>query len=225
MCGRYSITSSTDILLARFGFELTDGFDYKPSYNVAPTDPVPAVLNQQGRKGKLMKWGLIPYWSKDGKPSFSTINARVETIVTIPTFKEPLRSKRCLVLADGYYEWKGEGKLKTPYRITLKSGEPFAFAGLYDTWKSPTGERVYSCSIITCEPNELTKDIHDRMPAILPQELETLWMDPVTTDPDVLLRWLKPYPAEDMKAYQVSAAVGNVKNNDPSLIVPEQKLF
>ena len=148
------------------------------------------------------------------------INARAETVAEKPSFRRALQKRRCLVLADGFYEWRKEGKKKTPMYITLKSHEPFGFAGLWETWKSPEGEAIHSCTLITTTPNALMESIHNRMPVILPRDAEAQWLDRAIEDPERLLPLLAPYSAADMDAYTVSLAVNSPRNDSPVCIEP-----
>jgi putative SOS response-associated peptidase YedK len=167
----------------------------------------------------MYRWGLIPHWAKDMKIGYRMINARSETLAEKNSFKNPLQRSRCLVLADGFYEWKKEDGEKQPYRITLGQGGIMTLAGLYDQWRSPEGEMIYSFTIITTAPNSLMVPIHDRMPAILDTVNAERWLQPDLPQIEAL-NLLKPFDAEQMKAYPVNKAVGNVRNNDPSLILP-----
>lgn len=220
MCGRYSLVASIAELEGRFGF---DGADvaYSPSYNVAPTQGVPTVVAEsEVRRAVLMRWGLIPSWAKDPKIGSRMINARAETVAEKPSFRTALRRRRCLVLADGFYEWQRTSAGKRPMRITMASGEPFAFAGLWDTWRDPQDETVTSCTIITTGANDLLRPIHDRMPVILQREQEDLWLDHDVREPDLLHEVLIPYNPEDMKSYEVSTLVNSPANDGPELSVP-----
>ena len=219
MCGRYIITADLGSIFVRFGIR-DEAMDYRPRYNVAPTDPVPVVLDDgSGPHGEMVRWGLVPWWAKDIKVGARMINARAETLATSAAFKEAFQRRRCLVIADGFYEWRKEGKARIPLRIGLRDWDLFAFAGLWESWRSKeTGERVRSCSIITCEPNELIEPIHDRMPVILPMEAEADWLDGRVREPEELQRLLAPYPASRMEAYQVSTLANSVKNDSPELI-------
>jgi len=217
MCGRFSIA---DFKGFEERFQLEIEFpDLKPNYNVAPSQNVPVILNNGSNHLAMFKWGLIPYWAKDPSIGHKMINARAETVDEKPSFKTCLQRKRCLIVADGFYEWKKEGSSKRPHRITLKNKELFGFAGLWDTWKSPTGEIVNSCSIITTTPNELMAPIHNRMPVILPREVEPVWLDQSINDSTFLKSLLMPYPADLMIAYEVSTFVNSVKNNGPECLV------
>ncbi len=215
MCGRYTLTSNLNDLQGRFGFE-DRGLVHQPRYNIAPAQSVLAVVNEGRLQAEFMRWGLIPYWAKDAGIGARMINARAETVAERPAYRRALQRRRCLILADGFYEWRKEGPRKIPMRITLKSGQPFAFAGLWESWKNPEGLWVKSCTIITTEPNEVMAPIHNRMPVILRRDAESLWVDPKAEDLTALVGLLAPYPAEDMETYQVSTAV-----NSPRINVPE----
>ena len=217
MCGRFSIAGFEGI---EERFQIKIEFpDLKPNYNVAPSQDITVILNNGLNYLAMFRWGLIPFWAKDPSIGHKMINARAETVDEKPSFKTCLQRKRCLIVADGFYEWKKEGTTKRPHRITLKSKEFFGFAGLWDTWKSPTGEIVNSCSIITTTPNELMEPIHNRMPVILPRDVEPVWLDQSITDSHYLKSLLVPYPAELMIAYEVSPFVNSVKNNGPECLV------
>ena len=167
-----------------------------------------------------MRWGLVPHWAKDPKIGYKMINAKSETLAAKPSFRTAYRKRRCLILANGFFEWKKEGKEKIPTYIFLKCQEPFAFAGLWESWRAPSGDSVRSCTIITTEPNSFMEPIHNRMPVILPDEAEALWLDPLTEDPDILSSLLVPFPAESMESYPVSALVNSPKNHGPDCITP-----
>ena len=218
MCGRYSLIADLDDLALRFQFFHGD-FDYDPCYNIAPTKSVPTVTDVDGREARLMKWGLIPFWAKEAKIGARMINARVETLAEKPAFRNALKKRRCLVLSDGYYEWQKTPAGKTPYRIVMDSGEPFAFAGLWESWKDPQGNVVPSCTIITTAANKLLSPIHDRMPVILPRESEEMWLDPGIDDPALLAHVLASGPGDVLEAYRVSTLVNNVRNDGPELII------
>ena len=218
MCGRYSLIADLDDLALRFQFFHGD-FDYDPCYNIAPTKNVLTVSGGDGRQARLMKWGLIPFWAKEAKIGARMINARAETVAEKPAFRNALKKRRCLVLSDGYYEWQKTPAAKMPYRIIMRSGEPFAFAGLWETWKDPQGNVVPSCSIITTAANELLSPIHDRMPVILPLDSEELWLDPGIDDSELLAHILAYGPDDVLEAYRVSKLVNNVCNDGPELII------
>ncbi len=200
MCGRYSLKADLEDVQRRFEF-LADEVAYSPRYNIAPTQPVLAVTNGDGRRASYMRWGLIPSWAKSASMGNRLINARAETVGERNSFRTALIRRRFLVLADGFYEWQRVGNSKRPMRIVVKSRELFAFAGLWDSWRDPNGEIVRSCTIINTEVNDLLCPIHNRMPVILPREMESFWLDPDVEDPGVLSSVLVPYPAEEMKAY------------------------
>ena len=223
MCGRFTLTSNLDDLQVRFGFEAGD-LVYQPRYNIAPTQEVLAVTNDGMRRAEYMRWGLVPFWAKDLSVGYKMINAKSETLAERSSFRTAYRKRRCLVLADGFYEWRKEGKAKFPNYIFLRSHEPFAFAGLWETWKSPAGETVRSCTIVTTEPNTLIGPIHNRMPVILPDEAEALWLDPLTEDAVVLGPLLTPFPAESMDHYRVSDLVNSAKNQGPECVEPANTL-
>ena len=219
MCGRYSLIADIQELARQFEFDGT-GFENSPRYNVAPTQSVLTVTNRDQRQAEYMRWGLIPSWAKDASIGNRMINARGETVSQKPSFRNALQRRRCLVLADGFYEWQKVGKGKRPMRIVLRSREPFAFAGLWETWRNPEGDTVLSCTIITTAANGLLRPIHERMPVILPRELEEFWLDGDITDPAVLSEALSPYPDEAMEAYQVSPQVNKATNDGADLILP-----
>ncbi len=221
MCGRYYRRSDKQRIAEAFRIGIPPTFDILPSYNVAPQTFQPIVrLDAESRQRELalLRWGLIPFWAKDAKIGYSTINAKAETLATAPAFRAALKRRRCLVPADGFYEWQPlDTKTKQPWAITLKDGSPFAFAGLWDTWKDKTtGQPLETYTIITTEPNELTAKLHNRMPVILaPRDYER-WLAPA--DPARLpIDLLRPFDADLMTSWKVSPAVGNVRNNSPDL--------
>ncbi|MCI0440057.1 MAG: SOS response-associated peptidase [Chloroflexi bacterium] len=218
MCGRFTLITDPSALQARFDFDAA-GLALAPSYNVAPTHDVLTVTNDGDKNvGQLMRWGLIPSWAKDMSIGNRMINARAETVMERPSFRSAFRSRRCLVVADGFYEWQKVGPSKRPMRIAMKTGEPFAFAGLWERWKAPEGGPILSCTIITTNANELMSPIHERMPVILPREVESLWLDP-EQDAGMLAELLVPYPdLDDLEAYEVSTLVNSPRNNEPALI-------
>jgi putative SOS response-associated peptidase YedK len=218
MCGRFSLSTGLTTLKEKFQFIFTD--ETKPRYNIAPSQSILTVVqNNNDRVGKQMRWGLVPFWAKDIKIGYKMINARAETINEKPAYKHPFQKQRCLILADGFYEWKKQEKEKQPYRFQLKNGEPFAFAGLWDRWDKGE-ETLYSCTIITTKPNNLTKEVHDRMPVILSEDAYDLWLNPNMTDIDYLKSLLVPYPEEEMAAYPVSTLVNSPKNDVPLVMEP-----
>ena len=178
------------------------------------------VANNSDRKLELFQWGLIPSWAKDPKIGNKMINARAETLAEKPSFRSALKRRRCLVVADGFYEWKKTGAAKTPMFIQLKDGRPFAFAGLWEVWQPPDGSLIKTCTIITTEPNALMADIHNRMPAILSPEAYDLWLTPGELSADAVLPLLKPYDPTQMKATPVSARVNSPAVDAPELVLP-----
>lgn len=219
MCGRYTLTVSGDALAE--SFELPEIPELSPRYNIAPTQEVPAVrVEQEGGPRRLtpLRWGLIPFWADDPSIGNRMINARAETVTEKPSFRTSFKKRRCLVVADGFYEWKkAEGGAKQPYYIRLEDGEPFAFAGLWDRWQRE-GEEIHSFTILTTQPNDLVKPLHNRMPVILPREAYDLWLDPGVSDADRLLPLLAPYDPEAMEAYPVSRYVNSPANDSPRCI-------
>ena len=223
MCGRFTLFAEFNEIIERFAIEAAIEEElYNPSYNIAPSNSVLSVIND-GQKNRLgyLKWGLIPPWTKDEKMGFKLINARAETLLDKPSFRDAFKKRRCLIIADSFYEWKqSDHKTKTPMRIKLKNNQLFAMAGLWERWKSPSGNMLYSCSVITTAPNELMKEIHDRMPVILTPEDEKVWLNPGTKDLSHLNQLLKPLSEELMEAHEVSQLVNSPKNNSPHLIQP-----
>ena len=219
MCGRYSLISDLTALQSRFDFENPVN-DHAPRFNIAPTQNVLAVRWEDGHNvAEHMRWGLIPSWAKDMSIGNRAINARAETLAERPMFRAALRRRRCLILADGFYEWTGTGKARQPMRILLTTGEPFAFAGLWETWTNPEGEMVNSCTIITTTPNDVMRPIHDRMPVILPQEHEVAWLNPKNNDSAAVREMLVPYPPDTMHAYRVSTLVNSPANDTPDVVI------
>ncbi len=220
MCGRFTLASDRSALEEIFpGVEFPEPLS--PRYNIAPSQLIAAVCNTGSNMVELLQWGLIPHWAKDPKVGHKMINARAESLAQKPSFSEPFRKKRCLVLADGFYEWKKEpgGKAKTPMYIRLRSGLPFAFAGLWDVWRSQ-GEEIHSCTIITTDSNELVAGIHDRMPVILSPADYAEWLDARERKPETLQGMLKPYPSEELEAFEVAAKVNDPKFESPECVLP-----
>ena len=219
MCGRFTLTTDLEQLEERFSFHAAD-LSFHSHYNIAPSQQVLAIISAEERRGGFLRWGLIPSWAKDPSLGNRMINARAETLAEKPSFRRALQKRRCLVLADGFYEWKTEGKKKTPMYISLKSHEPFGFAGLWETWKAPNGEAIHSCTIVTTTPNSLMESIHNRMPVILTRDTEAYWLDRSIEDPPQLLPLLAPYTAQAMEAYAVSPTVNSPRNDSPKCIEP-----
>jgi len=221
VCGRFTLTTNLGAIAKRFGVSrFLEEVGHAPRYNVAPTQTVIVVSDDGTRHLAEMRWGLIPSWAKDPAIGNRMINARAETVATKPAFRFALLKRRCVIPADGFYEWRPLGRRKQPVYIALKSREPFAFAGLWESWMSPEGEEVKSCTIITTEANELLKPIHDRMPVILTREAEAVWLDPTIEDPERVLCLLKPYPPDEIEVYPVSTKVNSPANDRPECIKP-----
>ncbi len=217
MCGRFTLRTPV-AQIAEFFQLIRDQFDWpEPRFNIAPTQSVLAIRRSDaGREPTRLRWGLIPSWAKDMKIGASLINARGETVAEKPAFRTAFRRRRCLIPADGFYEWKRDGSQKTPYLMTLQDESLFAFAGLWDRWKSPSGGTIESCSVITTTPNELMATLHDRMPVILSPANYHVWLDPSVEDAGALTSLLVPYPADEMRAEQVSTIINNARNEvDP----------
>ncbi len=222
MCGRFTLTTDRDQIEERFSFQMTN-VTLTPHYNIAPSQPVLSLMRDgKGSRAGFLRWGLIPSWANDEAIGNRMINARAETLAEKPSFKRALQKRRCLILADGFYEWKAEGKKKTPMFISLKSRKPFGFAGLWETWKAPSGEAIHSCTIVTTTPNAMMAAIHNRMPVILSREAETSWLDRTIDDPQTLLPLLEPYADSEMVAYEVSPLVNSPRNDVPTCIEPVQ---
>lgn len=243
MCGRYTLTDPGEQLIRHF--QLTGlPAEYRPRYNIAPTQPVLAVIGNGQRRAGLLRWGLVPGWAKDPSIGSRLINARAETVAEKPAFRHALRRRRCLIPADGFYEWRQQGGRKQPMRIVRRDGGLFAFAGLWESWRPPQasapapgrtapsgagGEAraranvvLYTCTIITTEANGALRSIHERMPVILPPEAYDLWLDQDVDDPAALLPLLKPRPDDELVAYPVSTLVNDVRNDSPDCIRPLQ---
>lgn len=230
MCGRYTLSTPSDDLALLF--DISELMPLPPRYNLAPTQEAAVVrVKESGgpRRLDLLKWGLIPYWAKEAAIGNKLINARSETVVEKASFKTSFKNKRCLIPADGFYEWRKVpgGKRKQPYFVHRPDGEPFAFAGLWEVWRGPkddegnrTGEPLRSCTIITTTPNEVMAEVHDRMPVILPPSAWDEWLDPDNDDIETLGRLLVPAPAGITELRPVSTQVNSVRNKGVELIVP-----
>lgn len=217
MCGRYRLTARERYLRDHFGLDAD--ISWSPRWNIAPTQQVAIVRQhktQPRRTFDLVRWGLIPYWAKDATISTKTINAMSETAGVKPAFRDAMSLRRCLILADGFYEWrKIAAKEKQPFNISMADDSVFAFAGLWEQWQNPNGELLETCTILTTTPNSLVADIHDRMPVILKSEDYDLWLDPGVTKPEIVANCLRPFDAQLMKKYPVSARVNRPENDLP----------
>ncbi|HEY8240395.1 MAG TPA: SOS response-associated peptidase [Kiritimatiellia bacterium] len=221
MCGRFTISTRKEKIEDAFDGAAVDEWR-GPRYNVAPSQDVPVMLNDGSRRVVWARWGLVPHWAKDPAIGNKMINARAETLHEKPSFRKPFRSQRCLIIADGFYEWRtvpGQ-RVRTPLYIRLKSGDPFAFAGLWDRWKSPEGPDLLSCVIVTTTPNDLLSTIHDRMPVILGKETRNTWLRQDDVPLETLQACLAPYPAAEMTAHPVSTRVNSPRVDEPDLIIP-----
>ena len=221
MCGRFSLAAPGQLWFEIFG--LSEPPAWAPRYNIAPTQEAPTVASlpgEQRRQFLLRRWGLIPSWAKDPGIGARMINARAETAATKPAFRVALRQRRCLVLADGFYEWQGQERRKQPFYVRLRDGRTFAFAGLWEHWEGAEGVTVDSCTLLTTTPNALIRTFHHRMPVVLDPADHDLWLDPAVQDVGVLQPLLRPYPPEEMAAYPVSTRVNNPANDAPECTKP-----
>ena len=222
MCGRFTLTADPADLREVFEWVNFGNAEMTPRYNIAPSQPLAVVANTGENKLDFFTWGLVPFWAKDPSIGSRMINARSETLAEKPSFKNAFKRRRCLILADGFYEWQktpGE-KSKIPTFIHMKDGKPFAFAGLWEEWNSPDGSQILSATIITTSPNELMAPIHDRMPVILPASTYEKWLTPGEANTHELRSLLHPFDADLMAAYPVSRMVNNPRNDSPNNIQP-----
>lgn len=219
MCGRYVLTANSQAIQQAFDLDLAPG-TLKARYNIAPGQPVAVIANDAPGTLTFLRWGLIPSWAKDPAIGNRMINARAETLVEKPSFRHAYRRRRCLIPANGFYEWVKRGKDKVPMYIHLKDHALFAFAGLWETWQEPGGGEVRTCAIITTEPNELVAPLHHRMAVILRHEDYATWLSSDEVEAGELQPLLQPYAASDMVVYEVSALVNNVANDSPACIEP-----
>jgi putative SOS response-associated peptidase YedK len=216
MCGRYRLSRRKQLVEEYFG-SASDEPDWGARYNIAPTQPVPIIRQnptQPVRELSMMRWGLVPSWAKDTSGAASMINARSETASTKPAFADALKHRRCLIPADGFYEWKRTGTSKQPFCFEVNDGALFAFAGLWDRWRDASERWLTTCSILTTTPNALTSDVHNRMPVILSPEDHDVWLDPGMKKVDEVSELLRPYDAHQMRCYPVSSRVNHVANDD-----------
>jgi putative SOS response-associated peptidase YedK len=222
VCGRYRLSRRKQIIDEHFDTVSGDE-DWSPRYNIAPTQPVPVIRQNPKvpiRELTMMRWGLIPSWASDASGSAKMINARSETAATKPAFRDALKSRRCQVPADGFYEWMRSGKAKQPYCFEVNNGELFAFAGLWDRWKDPSGIWIKSCSILTTTANAVASSIHDRMPVIVDPDSYNLWLDPGMRNVEVACDLLKPCKARAMRCFPVSTRINRVENDDAECSAP-----
>ena len=222
MCGRYRLSRRKQ-LVDEYFYTVSDGCEWAPRYNIAPTQPVPVIRQSPKepiRELSLMRWGLIPSWAKDSSGAAKMINARSETAAMKPAFREALKSRRCAIPADAFYEWQRTGKTKQPYCFEVNEGELFAFAGIWDRWRDANGKTAETCSILTTTPNAVASAVHDRMPVILDPDSYDLWLDPGMQDTSAASEMLKPYGAQFMRRYPVSTRINHVANDDEGCSVP-----
>lgn len=216
MCGRYRLSRRKQLVEQYFDTE-SDEPEWTPRYNIAPYQPVPVIRQnpkEPRRELSLMRWGLIPSWAKDASVAARMINARSETARMKPAFRDPLTNRRCLIPADGFYEWVRTGRVKQPYCFEVNDGELFAFAGIWDRWTDPNRNSVETFSILTTSPNAVTSAVHDRMPVILDPDSYDVWLDPGMRDVTTASELLKPYAAQLMRCYPISTRINHVANDD-----------
>ena len=219
MCGRFAFYSPHEAIVRLF--HVDEAPEVEPHYNIAPTQYIAAVRADRDdrRKLSMLYWGLVPWWSKEKAGAAKLINARAETVRDKPSFRDAYRRRRCLILADGYYEWQRATAVKQPWFIGLASGEPFGMAGLWESWRNPAdGERLESCTIVTTAPASSIAQIHDRMPVILPASTHAVWLDPANDDVARLDPLLAPYPSELLTSHPVSRRVNSARNDEPDLV-------
>ncbi|MCD8485998.1 MAG: SOS response-associated peptidase [Desertifilum sp.] len=218
MCGRFSLTVSPEAIAQQFN--LSQVPDSQPRYNIAPSQNIATLVKSKEipeKQFQWMRWGLVPSWAKDIKIGYKLINARVETVTEKPSFRSAIKQRRCLILADGFYEWQKQGKQKQPYYFQLESGDVFAFAGLWETWNSPEDERVISCTILTTAADAVVSPIHERMPIIVPSQHYQAWLDPEITTPQDILPLLSEGDRDRLQAKPASTMVNNPKYDSPAL--------
>lgn len=220
MCGRYVLNKPKDL---QKRFQTENDIAVHVRYNIAPSQELPVITNKEHKTIELMRWGLVPVWADSLNVGYKMINAKAETADIKSSYKKPFRSQRCLVPATGFFEWKKEGKEKTPFFFHLKDDSIFAFAGLYNTWHDKEGKEYNTYTIITTTPNKIVKQVHDRMPVILKKEQENTWLDPDIIEPEHLKPLLTAYPTEEMDSYIVSQSVNSPKNDNVDIIKPMEK--
>ncbi|WP_340104719.1 SOS response-associated peptidase [Rhodohalobacter sp. 8-1] len=231
MCGRYVLKATLEELQKTYGAVLDGTFPVEPNYNVAPSHHMPVVLKpyeseEANRIIRPHRWGLVPFWADSVKTGYSMINARGESLSKKKSFQKPFKSQRCIVPANGFYEWKTTSSEKVPHFVQRKQSNLMHFAGLWEEWQDPdSGETINSYTIITTDANKPMQELHDRMPALLLQEEFNTWLDPSFNDTEALQDLIRPWPDDDIKFYRVNKEVGNVSNNRPELIEPYRDLF
>lgn len=220
MCGRMTAKTPAEALQREFQLASIEGVELQARYNLAPTQPVPVVANTGERRLELYRWGLVPAWAKDVAIGNKLINARADTLAEKPSYRQAYKKRRCLMLVDGFYEWRTDADGKTPFHIHRKDGRPFALAGLWEEWTDPEGQRLRTCAVITTGPNALMRSIHDRMPVILPPDAQAQWLSQGDKKPEELAPLLVPYAMDDLEAIQVSRMVNSPKNDRPECVLP-----
>lgn len=223
MCGRFTLSAPGDVVAELF--ELADQPELCSRYNIAPTQPAPVVLWDRGRNERrfdLLRWGLIPSWADEPGIGNRMINTRAETVATKPAFRAAFRYRRCLIVADGFYEWQKLRRGRQPFYIHLHDKGPFAFAGLWEHWEGSDGSAVKSCTILTTEANDVVRAVHDRMPVILQRQDYARWLDPELQQADALIPLLRPYPADEMAAYRIGTRVNNPAHDGPECVEERQ---
>jgi len=221
MCGRFTLSTSTQTLVRLF--ELTDVPEIEVRYNIAPTQEIPAVRVSRGKAARelvRLQWGLVPAWAKDPAMGSKLINARSETVIEKPSFRAAFKSRRCLIPADGFYEWGQVEGRKQPFYFRRRDGQPFAFAGLWEHWEDEQQRSIDSCTILTTSANDVVRPVHERMPVILAPEDFALWLDPTVRDTEQLQALLRPYPADQIVAYPVGTAVNSARHDAADCIEP-----
>ncbi|MGD0654393.1 MAG: SOS response-associated peptidase [Thermoguttaceae bacterium] len=229
MCGRFSLRARNAAILAEY-FDIADVPLLKARYNIAPGQPAPVVRLKPGQTNTrreliLLRWGLIPGWAKDQSIGNRMINARAESLAQKPAFRAALRRRRCLIAADGFYEWQGIGRSRQPYYIRFRDDRPFAFAGLWESWEGPDHTAIDSCTIITTAAGELIRPIHDRMPVILPPEAYDVWLDPAVENFEKITALLVPFSSREMEVYPVNTLVNKASHDGPDCVEPLKNLF
>lgn len=219
MCGRFTLTSPPQRLRERFALVAAPE-TLAPRWNIAPSQAVSVIANRRERRLRSARWGLVPHWATDPSIGHRLINARAETLAQRPAFREALERRRCVVPADGFYEWQRRGRTRQPFHLRRRDGELLALAGLWDVWRAPDGERLASCAIVTVPANDLVAAIHDRMPAILSSDGVDAWLDPAAAPASARLRWLAPCPDEWLEAYAVSTWVNTPEHDGPQCLAP-----
>ena len=223
MCGRYTLTADPEVIQLAFTLDSVEGYDM-PRYNIAPSQQVAVITDREPKKLTFMRWGLVPSWAKDPKIGNRMINARSETAAEKPSFRRAFKRRRCLIPADGYYEWMKKSKRKTPIYIQHAEREIFAFAGLWESWKNPEGEWLKSCAILTTEANEKLRPIHHRMAVILEPPDQNLWLSPRELLPGEWLPLMAGPESEQLKLHEVSTDVNRPANDNPTLVAPVESL-